>query len=50
MLYATLASWGMHHMGDPAATKTRLTDWHDFRESVLQQGDCLKKFRKLAHA
>lgn len=47
MLYATLASWGMHRMGDPAATKTRLTNWHDFRESIVQQGDCLKRFRNV---
>ena len=23
MIYATLASWGMHRMGDPEATKTK---------------------------
>ena len=30
MLYATLASWGMHRMGDPDQTKTKLTEWNQF--------------------
>ncbi|HZT04520.1 MAG TPA: hypothetical protein VFA39_19890, partial [Steroidobacteraceae bacterium] len=47
MLYATLASWGMHRMGDPDATKTRLTDWPCFHDSILQQVDHLKGFRNL---
>lgn len=47
LLYATLASWGMHRMGDPAVTKTRLSDWHDFCDSIVQQRDCLIEFRNL---
>ncbi len=34
MLYATLAAWGMHRMGDPDATKTKLTDWDEFHDSA----------------
>jgi len=45
MLYATLASWGMHRMGDPEATKTKLTDWDCFYGSIVTQGDALRQFR-----
>jgi hypothetical protein len=34
MLYATLTAWGMHRMGDATTTKTKLTDWDVFRESL----------------
>jgi hypothetical protein len=45
MLYATLASWGMHRMGDPDATKTKLTDWDQFHDSVMAQRTNLEPFR-----
>ena len=32
MIYATLASWGMHRMGE---TKTKLADFQAFKESIL---------------
>ena len=34
MLYATLTAWGMHRMGDTDTTKTKLTEWDQFRESL----------------
>lgn len=45
MLYATLAAWGMHRMGDPEATKTKLTDWDSFFGSIAAEVDALQKFR-----
>lgn len=45
MLYATLTAWGMHRMGDPKTTKTKLTDWDCFNESILAQSDVLQQFR-----
>jgi hypothetical protein len=45
MLYATLTAWGMHRMGDPSKTKTKLTDWSTFHGSVTSQRDVLERFR-----
>jgi len=45
MLYATLTAWGMHRMGDPKTTKTKLTDWDCFNKSILAQSDVLQQFR-----
>ena len=45
MLYATLTAWGMHRMGDPKKTKTKLTSWGCFSGSILAVGDSLQKFR-----
>jgi hypothetical protein len=45
MLYATLTAWGMHRMGDPKTTKTKLTDWDCFNGSIVAQGDALQQFR-----
>jgi hypothetical protein len=45
MLYATLAAWGMHRMGDPDATKTKLTEWDEFRQSIMDQRAALEAFR-----
>lgn len=47
MLYATLASWGMHRMGDTETTKTRLTDWDEFHGSLVAKADELQRFRPL---
>lgn len=46
MLYATLAAWGMHRMGNPKATKTRLTDWDSFYGSIVTEGAALQEFRR----
>jgi hypothetical protein len=35
MIYATLASWGMHRLGPPDETKTKLTDFTEFNNSIL---------------
>jgi hypothetical protein len=43
MLYATLAAWGMHRMGDET-TKAKLTEWDTFRTSLVNQADDLRQF------
>jgi hypothetical protein len=35
MIYATLASWGMHRMGDPEETKAKMVEFVDFRKSIM---------------
>ncbi len=35
MIYATLASWGMHRMGDPEDTKAKLVEFDVFRSNIL---------------
>lgn len=35
MIYATLASWGMHRMGDPEDTKAKMVEFDAFRSSIL---------------
>ena len=35
MIYATLASWGMHRMGAPKDTKAKMVEFDDFRSSIL---------------
>jgi hypothetical protein len=35
MIYATLASWGMHRMGDPDETKAKLVSFEKFKSSIL---------------
>lgn len=37
MIYATLASWGMHRMGDPEDTKAKMVEFADFRQSIVSQ-------------
>jgi hypothetical protein len=46
MLYATLTAWGMHRMGNPEATKTKLTDWDCFHDSIVTQDSALQEFRR----
>lgn len=41
LIYATLTSWGMHRMGDPEATKAKLVEFSDFRDSILRQREKL---------
>ncbi len=45
MIYATLASWGMHRMGDPDETKTKMADFADFRNSIISQRSVFAEFR-----
>ena len=44
MLYATLTAWGMHRMGDPKTTKTKLTHWDCFIGSILAVREALSSF------
>lgn len=45
MVYATLASWGMHKMGDPAVTKTKMVDYASFKKAILNQEEVLRSLR-----
>lgn len=45
LVYATLTAWGMHRMGDPERTKTKLADWDLFSGSILAEKDALQQFR-----
>jgi hypothetical protein len=45
LVYATLTAWGMHRLGDPDKTKTKLTDWTVFRESIVSAGHALDHLR-----
>jgi hypothetical protein len=47
MIYATLASWGMHKMGDPYLTKAKLVDFYDFKNSILSHKEQLKQLSGL---
>lgn len=42
MIYATLASWGMHKMGDPDKTKAKLVSYSGFKKSIHLHGDRLR--------
>lgn len=44
LIYATLASWGMHRMGDPEETKAKLVEFSDFKNSILNQRKRLSEF------
>lgn len=45
MLYATLTAWGMHRMGDSDTAKTKLTEWDQFRDSLLSGRAALEPLR-----
>lgn len=47
MIYATLASWGMHRMGDPEDTKTKMVDYCDFHQSLKNNQLIFEKFFNL---
>jgi hypothetical protein len=44
MIYATLASWGMHRMGNPDDTKAKMEEFDIFKQSLLAQRSELMKF------
>ena len=46
MMYATLASWGMHRMGDPEETKAKLVEFDEFRNSILNQRERLNEYKE----
>lgn len=41
-LYATLTAWGMHRMGDSDKTKTKLTSWDRFRNSLVTGAESVR--------
>ena len=45
MIYATLASWGMHRMGDPGNTKAKMVEFNVFKASIIGQREKLQEFR-----
>src|SRR3990170_3319422 len=47
MIYATLASWGMHRMGDPDETKAKMVEFEAFKESLTGQHRALSGLREL---
>ncbi len=47
MIYATLASWGMHRMGDPTETKAKMVEFDSFKQSLASQQSRLSEFREL---
>ncbi len=44
MIYATLASWGMHKMGDPEITKAKMVEFPEFKNSIIKHRDRLQQF------
>ncbi len=47
MIYATLASWGMHRMGDPEETRAKMVEFDDFKHSILRYRNELERFTSL---
>jgi len=43
MIYATLASWGIHRMGDPEKTKAKMVEFVEFNSSIANQREKLKE-------
>ncbi|MDP1758304.1 MAG: hypothetical protein Q8K77_00725, partial [Thermodesulfovibrionales bacterium] len=47
MIYATLASWGMHKMGDPKITKAKMVEFPEFKNSIIKHRDPLQQLSSL---
>lgn len=47
MIYATLASWGMHKMGDPEITKAKMIEFPEFKQSIIKHHDRLQQLYSL---
>jgi len=47
MIYATLASWGMHKMGDPEITKAKMVEFPQFKQSIIKHHDRLQQLSSL---
>ncbi len=45
MIYATLASWGLHRMGDPKQTKTKMVKFEEFKNSLVNHQQSLASLR-----
>ncbi|OGW13953.1 MAG: hypothetical protein A3G93_04155 [Nitrospinae bacterium RIFCSPLOWO2_12_FULL_45_22] len=44
MIYATLASWGMHRMGDPEDTKAKMVEFDDFKRAIISHKESCERF------
>jgi len=47
MIYATLASWGMHRMGDPKKTKAKMVDYDPFWKSLINHQRIFSEYLNL---
>jgi len=47
MIYATLASWGMHKVGDPEITKAKMVEFPEFKESIIMHRAPLQRLSSL---
>jgi len=47
MIYATLASWGMHKMGDTEITKAKMVEFPEFKQSIIKHHDPLQQLSSL---
>jgi len=47
MIYATLASWGMHRMGDPDDTKAKMAEFADFKQTIINNREKFQEFYHL---
>ena len=49
LIYATLASWGMHRMGDPKTTKTKLHEFKEFKASIICSKSVLRELTEIEY-
>ena len=49
LIYATLASWGMHRMGDPRTTKTKLHEFKEFKDSIICSKSVLRELTEIEY-
>jgi len=48
MIYATLASWGMHKMGNSEDVKAKIVEFPEFKRAILNFRDELQRFYHLS--
>lgn len=49
LIYATLTSWGMHRMGDPKTTKTKLHEFKEFKTSIICSKSVLRELTEMEY-
>jgi len=49
LIYATLASWGMHRMGDPKTTQTKLHEFKEFKASIICSKSVLRELTEIEY-
>ncbi len=49
LIYATLTSWGMHRMGNPQTTKTKLHEFKEFKASIICSKDVLQELAEIEY-